>query len=179
MAKKVITKLQMHVKMPVLKRVKQKSSFCLCCAKQKHKSSRRGHATMKQRGIGFYDSNLQRELGKRSAGKKTPSRELAFQQQAQRSDKYVQIFEQGLTFHYKKGSADALCLPVAANTFQRTGQIKEFLVENMAVADPQRGNIANDKYFTTNFNKVLRSLLADVGDQQVRSTYRGWSVEVS
>lgn len=145
----------------------------------KIEASRRGHATMKQRGIGFYDSNLQRELGKRSGGKKTPSRELAFVQQAQRSDKYVKIFEQSLTLHYNKGLANALCLPVAANTFQRTGQIKEFLLENMSVDDPQRVAIQNDKYFTSNFNKVLRGLLGEVGSQDVRLSYKGWSIEVS
>lgn len=145
----------------------------------KIESSKRGHETMKTQVRGFYDPNLQRELGKRSGGKKTPSREIAFQQQAQRSQKYVRIFEQSLIFHYKKGSTEALCLRVAANRFQRTGQIKDFLVENMVPNDLQREAIQNDKYFTTNFNKVLRGLLPDVKNQQVRSTYKGWSVEIS
>ena len=145
----------------------------------KIEGSRRGHTTMKQRGIGFYDSNLQRELGKRSGGKKTPSREIAFVQQALRSDKYVKIFEQHLTFHYNKGLKNALCVNAVANTFQRTGKIKDFLLENMSVDDPQHAAIQNDKYFTSNFNKVLRSLLRDVVGQEVRLSYKGWSIEFS
>lgn len=145
----------------------------------KIESSRRGHATMKQEGIGFYDSNLQRELGKRSGGKKTPSREIAFVQQAQRSDRYVKIFEQNLTFHYNKGLPHAFCVTAAPNTFQRTGQIKDFLLRNMSVDDPQYVAIQNDKYFTSNFNKVLRSLLGNNVGQEVRQSYKGWSIEFS
>ena len=143
----------------------------------KTESSLRGHDTMKRENIGWYNTEVQRELGKRSGGKKTPAREMAYQQQAQNSDKYASIFERSLTFTFRD-EKKTVSVQSSAGQFQRTGHIKDFLIQSMPENHPMTACLEQDKYFTSNFNKVLRGLRPELyAKKDVRPTYKGWSVQ--
>lgn len=65
-----------------------------------------------------------------------------------------------------------------ALTFQRTGQIKNFLLQHTPQESIAFVQIQNDKSFSSNFNKVLRPLTKRFGVvvKDTRSNYKGWAV---
>ena len=138
-------------------------------------SSRRGHETMRVLGISFWDPNVQSELGRRGAGELTPKREEGYQNQARTLGGYGQIFEKDLIFTYKYGEK-IVEFETTENSFQRTGQIKPFLLERMDSSDPLKKVIENDRHFTSNFNKVLQRLLPNPNPRLQRNNYKGWSI---
>lgn len=143
---------------------------------EKNKSSKRGHETMKKNKIGWFNSDVQRELGKRTGGKKTPAREIGYQKQAAASSKYTSIFQEELLWTFKHNQ-ETISVVSEAGKFTRTGQIKEFLLLNMPVENVVALAIQQDKYFTSNMNKVLRLLIPNPTNQETRSNYKGWSVK--
>lgn len=131
--------------------------------------SKLGHAAMKRMKVGFYSSETQRELGKRSGGIKTGPRELGYRTQVSQQKK--EILSKALVFTHNELNLIGETVP---GQFKRTGEIKDFLVNLMAKDCPVRELIANDKHFTTNINKILNSI---VGKTKLsRSSYKGWSV---
>lgn len=132
-------------------------------------TSKLGHAKMKEKNIGFYNSDSQRELGKRSGGRKTEGREKGYLNQV--SEKSNAILSKELIF---ENILLKITEKTAANQFKRTGQIKDFLVALMPEGTPTRELILNDKYFTTNLNKVLSSIVNPTALS--RKTYKGWTV---
>eukprot|EP00878_Enallax_costatus_P000047 GHUV01000058.1.p1 GENE.GHUV01000058.1~~GHUV01000058.1.p1 ORF type:complete len:275 (-),score=-62.89 GHUV01000058.1:2266-3090(-) len=144
---------------------------------QKTEASKRGHETMKKLQISFYDPITQAELGRRSAqvGKTTPAREKGYAAQAKNS-RYQSVFQQSIKFLFKD-SQTQFSVESSPNQFERTGQIKDYLMQFTPISSPFYKQIKNDKYFTTNFNKVLRNLLLGIDKREVRSTYKGWAVE--
>lgn len=133
--------------------------------------SKLGHETMKRNKIGFYNSQTQSEFGKRSGGIKTARREIGYISQV--PDKKKEILSKSLVFiHQNLG----LIGETKPGQFKRTGQIKDFLLDLMPPNNILREPIANDKYFTTNINKILNPL---VGKTKLsRQTYKGWSVSL-
>ena len=142
---------------------------------KKAESSRKGHATMKERNQSFWNPHVQSELGSRSGGKKTPAREAAYEQQAANKGVYNEVFKKDLVFTYTKGETN-IELETDAGSFKRTGQIKSFLLDNMDDSDSMKQAIEKDKYFTSNFNKVLQSLLPNPKADNSRNKYKGWSL---
>jgi hypothetical protein len=143
---------------------------------QKTEASKRGHQTMKKLQIGFYDPITQAELGRRSAQVgKTPCREKGYVAQAKNS-RYQAVFQQPIKFLFKDAETQ-FSVQSAPNQFRRTGQIKDYLLQFTPINSPFYEQITNDKYFTTNFNKVLRNLLSRIDKLEVRPTYKGWTVE--
>lgn len=141
---------------------------------KKAESSRKGHKTMKETGVGFWSSDVQSELGKRSGGQKTLAREVAYQHQAKDKGVYTEIFKKDLVFTYQRNE-ETFVFETKADYFQRTGQIKSFFLDNMDSSDPLKQVIENDKYFTSNLNKVLQSLLPNP-NPLLRNKYKVWSV---
>lgn len=142
---------------------------------KKAESSRKGHATMRDRNIGFQNPAVQSELGRRSGGKKTPAREAAYEQQAADKSVYNEGFKKNLVFTYTNGET-SIELETGADYFKRTGQIKSFLLDNMDDSYPTKQAIEKDQYFTSNFNKVLQALLPNPNARLCRDNYKGWSV---
>lgn len=130
-----------------------------------------GHQTMKERGIGFYNSALQSELGKRSGGRKTPAREIGYTKLVNNSKK--EFFTNALIFNHKELDITSETKP---NQFVRTGQIKDYLLSIMPKSSIHYNLILNDKYFSTNINKVLNKIINNeiVGNNY----YKGWSVKI-
>lgn len=140
----------------------------------KTERAKMGHKTMKEKGIGFYNSDLQSELGKRSAGIKTPEREVGYTKQVTTEKK--ELFSKALVFTNKELSIVGETKP---NQFTRTGQIKDYLVSLMPEGCATRELILNDKQFTTNINKILNPLIKPSAAGQTklsRMSYKGWSV---
>lgn len=149
---------------------------------QKREAAKRGHETMRNLGIGFYNSEMQREFGRRSfAVGKTPAREAGYVSQARgKNSPYQKLFQSSLQFSFEDEN-HSLSILAPENTFQRTGQIRDFFLEHTPTTSLFYEKIKQDKYFTSNFNKVLRNLLSfEPGKQPVntRSKYKGWSVKV-
>jgi hypothetical protein len=140
-------------------------------------SSKIGHQTMKTFKIGWYNSQVQSELGKRAAGKKTEAREKAYVKQT--SSALKTVFLKRLKFTHKQLNLEIESLQYQ---FQRPGQIKDFLLNNMPEKEELRLKIEKDKYFTCNISKILYNLLdfnlfADL-KKKARKTYKGWTVKV-
>lgn len=141
---------------------------------QKAEASRRGHATQREKELGFFNSKIQVDLGRRSASLgKTPNRVAAYAKQAQTFNKYVFLFEKSLKFQFHDKKGNIASAQSTAFQFQRTGEIHAFLVKHTPKTSDFYKKIESDKSFTTNFNKVLRRLLPDVTGQDVRNTYKG------
>ena len=127
-----------------------------------------GHQVMKEKGIGFYSSIVQKELGKRSGGRKTPAREVGYTRQVSTSKQ--QLFSKVLIFTHKELGLIGQTKP---NMFTRTGQIKNYLVSLMPENNKFRDLIFHDKHFTTNINKILGPLVGKTS--LARLSYKGWS----
>nr|YP_009629471.1 HNH homing endonuclease [Coelastrella saipanensis]AVV61581.1 HNH homing endonuclease [Coelastrella saipanensis] len=144
---------------------------------QRTEASKRGHQTMKKLKISFYDPITQAELERRSSQVgKTPAREKGYAAQAKNS-RYQAAFQQSIKFLFKD-SQTQFSVESSPNQFERTDQIKDYLIQFTPISSPFYEQIKNDKSFTTNFNKVLRNLLPGIDKREARPTYKGWSVEV-
>nr|YP_010500097.1 hypothetical protein [Gormaniella terricola]UWV18274.1 hypothetical protein [Gormaniella terricola] len=129
-----------------------------------------GHKTMKEKGIGFYDPILQSKLGKRGGGLKTPAREAGYLKMV--SLKSKTIFSKNLVFEHLTLGLTATTPP---NHFKRSGEIKNFLLDLIPKEDSFHKAIFNDRYFTTNINKVLGSIL-EPNSALTRKSYKGWFI---
>lgn len=154
-----------------------RDELCIYQKEEKIAASRRGHATQKKKELGFFDPKLQAELGRRSSSLgKTPNRVAAYAKQAQTFDKYVALFERELEFHFDDKKGNTAVAKSVAFQFQRTGEIRSFLVQHTPQTSDFFEKIELDKYFTANFNKVLRQLLPNETGQEARPSYKGWKV---
>lgn len=103
-------------------------------------------------------------------------REKGYAAQAKNS-RYQAAFQQSIKFLFKD-SQTQFSVKSSPNQFERTGQIKDYLMQFTPISSPFYEQIKNDKSFTTNFNKVLRNFLPGIDKHEARATYKGWSVEV-
>lgn len=146
--------------------------------KQKTEASKRGHKTMRELGIGFNNPEQQAEFGRRSAAVgKTPNRVQGYVSQSRtRNSVYPSLFEKPIIFSFTDAE-NQLEILVAASTFQRTGDIRDFLLKNTPETSRFFEKIQNDKSFPSNFNKVLRNLLPVEQQFETRPQYQGWKVK--
>lgn len=123
-----------------------------------------GHASMKKEDIGFYNSDLQRELARRPR-RKTVIRE-AFYAETMNSESTNEFWSKDHIFLHQN-----LGLKVAAKggTVSRTGLLLNVFLENMPDS-PERTSLAEDhqKDFSSGWLKVMKG---------IRHTYKGWSIQ--
>lgn len=146
---------------------------------QKTEASKRGHATQKEKKLGFFNSEVQAELGRRSASLgKTPKRDAAYAKQAEKSSVYVPLFQKPLKFLFEDENGNKASFESKPFQFGRTGHIKPYILEHTPKTSKYFQKIDSDSCFSTNFNKILRKLLPDWKKaKDVRNRYKGWTVE--
>jgi hypothetical protein len=135
--------------------------------------ARLGHETMRREKIGFYNSDVARELGKRGGGKKTPKREESYTKRA--SSEFKRLLSKTLVFTHLEQNLE---ITFAPNTFERTSQIKASLLEKMDPNNPKTKLVEKDQNFATNFNKVFNRILYPGPSSVYRKFYKGWTVIV-
>jgi hypothetical protein len=138
-----------------------------------------GHQTMKLQNKGFYNSEIQRANGKKSGGKKTANREIGFLNQVKNSNK--SLFEKNLLLIFretaKKSSPEIVVVKLPGGSIQRPGQFREVLLEHTPKDHSLWEKICNDKYFTSNFTKVLNTFIPEYEGKNTRFQYNCWFVE--
>jgi hypothetical protein len=145
----------------------------------KAERARLGHETMKRQNKAFYNSEIQQANGKKSGGKKTVNREKGFLNQVKNSNK--SLFEKDLLLIFretsKKSSAEIVVVKLPGGSVQRPGQFREVLLEHTPKNHFLWEKICNDKHFTSNFTKVLNTLIPEYEVQNTRPQYNCWFVE--
>lgn len=147
-------------------------------AQIRRERSRLGHATQRRLGLSFYNSEVQRQNGRRGAARgKTPEREKAFRTQCK--DSKLELLEKDLCFrnvHTNK------VYHVPGGTFKRTGEIRPFLLENSNPnsedSEEKRDyeTLTKQANFTSGINKVLNRYIPDGSKNNLRNRFAGWSV---
>jgi len=130
------------------------------------------HESMKQRQVGFYSGEVQSELGKRRK-RHTQKREIHYVKKVSKNK--TVLFKKTLKFIFLNNQLEIITPP---GTFSRTGAIKPFLLHSMPENCSYAESIKQDKYFTTNINKVLNKFIDGMPKESQRSFYKGWTLEI-
>lgn len=120
-----------------------------------------GRETMRQKGIGFYNLVLQKELGSRPKNH-TEQREEFYQKHIK--DNYKKIFEKSICFRHSVLNIEISSKPYQ---FARTGHIQSFLVSALTEGSAEQLNLEKDSNFTSGINRVLKGW---------RKSYKSWFI---